>query len=112
MAYVLFPKALGELGHPGGAAAADMAAQRKTGILVMVVGYFYHLAGRNNAEWFFAGSILDRLVVSVLATLLVLTGGATLPQIAGQTVVDVASAAYTYKLYQEDLAGRQVKPRK
>ncbi len=91
----------------GSAAAGERTAQQKSGITIMVVGYFYFAAGRNNAEWFFAGSILDRMVASLLALVLFATGSANLSQVAGQIAVDVASALYTYKLYQEDLAERQ-----
>lgn len=74
----------------------------------MVVGYIYFIAGRNNAEWFFAGSILDRMVASTIVFFLFVTGSATLAQVAGQIALDVGSAIYTYKLYQEDLADKQL----
>ena len=91
------------MNQTGAPSFGERAAQQRSGILIMVVGYFYFIAGRNNAEWFFAGSILDRMAASLLAVLLLLTGNATLAQLAGQIAVDVGSAVYTYKLYQQDL---------
>lgn len=87
----------------GASSFVERAAQQRSGMLIMVIGYFHFIAGRNNAEWFFAGSILDRMAASLLAVLLLLTGNATLAQLAGQIAVDVGSAVYTYKLYQQDL---------
>lgn len=107
LAFLLFPDKMAGITATGSAAAGERTAQQKSGITIMVVGYFYFAAGRNNAEWFFAGSILDRMVASLLALVLFATGSANLSQVAGQIAVDVASALYTYKLYQEDLAERQ-----
>lgn len=77
------------------------------GIVVAVVGYFYFIAGRNNAEWFIAGSILDRFAASLVFLLLALIGSAPLKQVAGQIVLDGGAAVYTYRLYQQDLADKQ-----
>ena len=113
MAILLFPeKLLGGVTETGASVPGQQFAQHNSGILIMVVGYFYFAAGRNNAEWFFAGSILDRMVASVLASFLFVTGSATLAQVAGQIAVDVGSAIYTYKLCQEDLADKQLQRRK
>jgi len=112
LAILLFPEKLGGITETGASAAGQRFAQQNSGIIIMVVGYFYFAAGRNNAEWFFAGSILDRMVASMLAFFLFVTGSATLAQVAGQIAVDVGSAIYTYKLYQEDLADKQLQRRK
>ena len=77
------------------------------GIVIAVVGYFYFIAGRNNAEWFIAGSILDRFAASLVAILLALIGSVTLKQVAGQIALDAGTAVYTYRLYQQDLADKQ-----
>ncbi|KAA6416603.1 MAG: hypothetical protein FRX49_13433 [Trebouxia sp. A1-2] len=111
LAMLLFPEKLGGITETGASAPGQRFAQQNFGIIIMVVGYFYFAAGRNNAEWFFAGSILDRMVASMLAFFLFVTGSATLAQVAGQVAVDVGSAIYTYKLYQEDLADRQLQRR-
>ena len=76
-------------------------------MLLQLLGIFTFLAGRNNAEWFFAGSILDRLAASLAALTLALTGSVPFKQVAGQIVLDLASAVYTYSLYQQDLADKQ-----
>lgn len=112
LAILLFPEKLGGITETGASAAGQRFAQQNSGIIIMVVGYFYFAAGRNNAECFFAGSILDRMVASMLAFFLFVTGSATLAQVAGQIAVDVGSAIYTYKLYQEDLADKQLQHRK
>ncbi|DBA94160.1 TPA: hypothetical protein ACH3X1_001796 [Trebouxia sp. C0004] len=105
---LLSPEKLGGIAETVASAPGQQFAQQNSGILIMVVGYFHFAAGRNNAEWFFAGSILDRMVASVLAFFLFVTGGATLAQVAGQIAVDIGSAIYTYKLCQEDLADKQL----
>ena len=108
LATLIFPEALGgPLQSQGPAAAAEKFARQQNAILVMVLGYLNFIAGRNNAEWFFAGSALERPAAALLVLLLVLSGGATFGQVAVQVIVDLASAAYTYKLYQQDLADRQ-----
>lgn len=112
LATLLFPEQIGGMTQTGTAAAGERFATQRAGIIIMVVGYFYYVAGRNNAEWFFAGSVLDRMVASVLALLLFVTGSATLAQVAGQIAVDVGSAVYTYKLIQQDLADQQLRQRK
>lgn len=89
--------------------AGERSALQSSGIVVAVLGYFYFLAGRNNAEWFFAGSILDRLAASLVALMLALTGSVPFKQVAGQIVLDLASAVYTCNLYQQDLADKQQK---
>jgi len=104
----LFPEKLGGITETGASAPGQRFAQQNSGIVIMVVGYFYFIAGRNNAEWFFAGSILDRMVASTIVFFLFVSGSATLTQVAGQIALDVGSAIYTYKLYQEDLADKQL----
>ncbi|KAL0048006.1 hypothetical protein WJX82_005506 [Trebouxia sp. C0006] len=108
LAFLLFPEKLGGITETGSSAPGQRFAQQNSGIVIMVVGYFYFIAGRNNAEWFFAGSILDRMVASTIVFFLFVTGSATLAQVAGQIALDVGSAIYTYKLYQEDLADKQL----
>ena len=103
----MFPEPFGGLYHDGAVTAGERGALQTNGIIVMVLGYFYFLAGRNNAEWFFAGSVLDRFAASLVAITLVVTGNASLRQVAGQIAVDVLSAVYTYKLYKQDMADRQ-----
>jgi len=112
LAFLLFPEKLGGITETGASAPGQRFAQQNSGIVIMVVGYFYFIAGRNNAEWFFAGSILDRMVASTIVFFLFVTGSATLTQVAGQIALDVGSAIYTYKLYQEDLADKQLQHRK
>lgn len=112
LAMLLFPEKLGGIPETGASTPGQRFPQQNSGIVIMVVGYFYFAAGRNNAEWFFAGSILDRVVASMLVSFLFVTGSATLAQVAGQIAVDVGSAMYTYKLYQEDLADKQLQHRK
>ncbi|KAL3159269.1 hypothetical protein ABBQ32_011232 [Trebouxia sp. C0010 RCD-2024] len=107
LATLLFPGAFAALNHNGPVTAGETGARQTNGIVIMVLGYFYFIAGRNNAEWFFAGSVLDRFAASLVAMLLVITGNAPLRQVAGQIAVDVLSAVYTYKLYKQDLADRQ-----
>lgn len=107
LAFLLFPDALGAFMHTGIVTAGERRALQTNGIVVAVVGYFYFIAGRNNAEWFFAGSILDRFAASAVCLVLMLIGSATLKQVAGQIVLDVGSAIYTYSLYQQDLADKQ-----
>lgn len=107
LAVLLFPDTYAALSHSTAVTAGERGALQTNGIVIAVVGYFYLIAGRNNAEWFFAGSILDRSAASLLAILLVITGNAPFKQVAGQIVLDMVSALYTYKLYQQDLADRQ-----
>ena len=107
LAILLFPDAFGAFMHGGTVTAGERGALQTNGIVVMVAGYFYFIAGRNNAEWFFAGSILDRFAASLVALIVVLTGHAPLKQVAGQIALDVGSAVYTYKLYQQDLVDKQ-----
>lgn len=104
---LLFPDAYGALNNNGAVTAGERGAVQTNGIIVMVLGYFYFLAGRNNAEWFFAGSVLDRFAAAFVAVILVVTGNAPPRQVAGQVTVDVLSAVYTYKLYKQDLADGQ-----
>ena len=107
LAILLFPDTFAAIRHSEAVTPGERGALQTNGIVVAVAGYFYLIAGRNNAEWFFAGSILDRFAASLLAVLLVLTGNALFKQVAGQIVLDIASALITYKLYQQDLADRQ-----
>lgn len=101
----------GAVQSEGAAAAADRYARQLNGILVAVVGYFNYIAGRNNAEWFFAGCALERFAVALLALLLFLSGSVSLQQIAGQIIVDGGSALWVYKLYQQDLAEQEELPK-
>ena len=101
---MIAPEQLGNLTATGAAAAAERLAVQRTGIVVMVCGWFYALAGRNNADWFFACSILDRIAATFAALFLVAFWGASLSQLAVQIILDAGAGLITYKLYQQDLA--------
>ena len=51
-----------------------------------------------------AGAILDRLAAYLVVVPLALLGRIPVPQFLAQTVLDLGSALYTWKLYSEDQA--------
>ena len=103
----MVPDTFAALLHTGTVTAGERSALQTNGIVVAVVGYFYFIAGRNNAEWFIAGSILDRCVASLVFLVLAFIGSVPLQQVAGQIALDGGAAIYTYRLYQQDLADKK-----
>lgn len=53
-----------------------------------------------------AGGILDRLAAYLVVVPLALLGRIPMSQFLAQTVLDLGSALYTWKLYSEDQARR------
>ena len=108
----MFPEVTGGvIRAEGDAAAQERLARQQSGILLAVIGYFNFIAGRNNADWFFAGGVLERSTAASIVLALVLTGRATFKEVAAQVIIDLAAAAYTYKLYQQDLADQKAQKR-
>ncbi len=91
------------------AALQEQGMQQFASVTIMVCGYFYALAGRAEAEWFFCASIIDRVIAYSIAIVMVLIG--RLPPAMGVlvTVVDLGSALVTYYLYSKHMAQKEGK---
>jgi hypothetical protein len=90
-------------------ALQELGMKQWQSVVVMVCGYFYALAGRAEAEWFFCASIIDRIIAHSIGVVLVLIGRLSLSMAVIITFFDLGSALITYYLYSKHIAQKEGK---